>query len=117
MNPNESLKPFSDDDGPVFDEPWHAQVLALADSLVQGGHFSAAEWAEALGAARARAEARRDPDTVESYYLCAIEALEELLAAKGGISPKSLAERKKAWEAAYLSTQHGKPVILDKGTY
>ena len=115
MSPNESPKPLEGDDGPVFDEPWHAQVLALADSLVQAGHFSAGEWAEALGAARAKAEARRDPDTVEGYYLCAVEALEELLATRGGISPQLLAERKKAWEAAYLSTPHGKPVVLGGG--
>ena len=29
-----------DDDGPVFEEPWQAQVFALAVKLSEQGHFS-----------------------------------------------------------------------------
>lgn len=51
---------------PVFEEPWHAQSLALADSLVRAGAFTATEWAEALGAALKAADARGLPDTTEN---------------------------------------------------
>ena len=46
-----------------FEEPWQAQALALADSLVQAGRFSATDWAAALGTALGEAEARGAPDT------------------------------------------------------
>ena len=35
---------------PVFAEPWHAEVLAVAFALTRDGIFSAGEWADALGA-------------------------------------------------------------------
>ena len=34
----------------VFDEPWQALALALADTMVKAGLFSVTQWAEALGA-------------------------------------------------------------------
>jgi hypothetical protein len=38
---DDSLKPLAAVDGePAFDEAWQAQVLAIADSLVQNGMFS-----------------------------------------------------------------------------
>jgi hypothetical protein len=43
------------DGEPAFDEAWQAQVLAIADSLVQNGMFSAGAWSEALGARSQRA--------------------------------------------------------------
>ncbi len=114
MSPPDAPAPFTDDSGPVFDEPWHAQVLALADAMVAAGHFSAADWAEALGAARAAAEARAAPDTVEGYYLCALEALEGLLARHTPIGAQIQRERKEAWSRAYLATPHGRPVELGR---
>jgi nitrile hydratase accessory protein len=98
--------------GPVFDEPWQAQVLAMADAMVRAGHFSSAQWAIALGAALRRAEADGAPDTEATYYSAALEALEMLSEAETGISAADLAERKHAWEEAYHRTPHGKPVVL-----
>src|SRR5438477_10742818 len=37
------------DNEPVFDEPWQAQVLAMADALSKSGTFTTAEWSRALG--------------------------------------------------------------------
>ena len=111
FEPEDPLKPRD----AVFEEPWHAQVLAIADSMVQAGTFSASDWANALGAALKAAKARGDADTAETYYLCATEALEGLVATAAGIDPATLHERKQAWERAYLSTPHGKPVLLEAG--
>ena len=108
FRPDDPLKPPA----PVFEQPWHAQALALADSMVQAGHFSATDWAEALGAALAAAEARGAPDTQESYFLCVVEALEALTARRTPIGSAALAERKAAWERAYRATPHGRPVVL-----
>jgi nitrile hydratase accessory protein len=97
---------------PAFNEAWHAQVLALADTMVKAGHFSATDWAEALGAALKAAEAEGKPDTEETYYMCALSALERLSARQAGVSEAEQAERKRDWEAAYRRTPHGKPVLL-----
>ena len=94
--------------GKVFAEPWHAQVLANAHALVRAGAFSADDWAAALGSALKRAKAAAKPDTEETYYLAALEALEHL----GPIEPSDLSDRKNDWEAAYRRTPHGKPVNL-----
>jgi len=115
LNPPDPLAPPENGNGPVFDEPWHAQVLALADALVRAEFFTARQWAEALGAARARAEARAAPDTAETYYLCAIETLEGLVARETAISLEALGARRRAWERAYLATPHGQPVMLGAG--
>ena len=92
----------------VFAEPWHAQTLAAAFALVKAGHLTAGEWAEALGAELARAEAEAKPDTEETYYLAALEALEKVTP----IEQSELVARKSDWESAYRNTPHGKPVVL-----
>ena len=61
-----------------FEEPWQAQALALADSLVQAGRFSATDWGAALGTALKEAEARGAPDTLDGYYAAVLVALERL---------------------------------------
>jgi nitrile hydratase accessory protein len=97
---------------PVFAEPWHAQVLALAQEMVAKGCFSARQWADALGSALREAEAGGAPDTDDTYYTAVLCALETLSSAETGISPAELAERRRAWREAYESTPHGQPVEL-----
>lgn len=96
---------------PVFDEAWQAQVLAIADAMVTAGHFSATDWAERLGAELAAAAAAGRPDTLETYYLAALAAL-ETLADRHGIPVSDQAARKEDWRRAYLDTPHGRPVTL-----
>lgn len=100
------------DDEPVFDEPWQAQVLALAFNLVELGIFSGRQWSDALGAELAAAEDRGEPDDPQTYYRSALAALEKLLAADGRITAGTLTSRTEAWRRAYLRTPHGRPVEL-----
>lgn len=100
------------DDEPVFDEPWQAQVLALANSLVVQGMFSAKDWSEGLGAALARAAAVGAEDTSATYYEAVLATLEHLTSADGAITAEAMSSRKEAWRQAYLNTPHGKPVVL-----
>ena len=110
------LAPLKRLDGePVFDAPWQASVLAMADALVERGIITPAAWSEALGAALKEAERAGEPDTAATYYRCALAALERVAEAHGGISSAALGERRHAWEAAYRSTPHGKPVRLPEG--
>lgn len=111
---SEALKPLVAVDGePAFAEPWQAQVLAIADTLVQQGLFSAGTWSDALGAALKQAETGGAADTQETYYRCALEALETLIAEHGDIDRQAMLGKREDWEQAYLSTPHGQPVKLD----
>ena len=98
--------------GPVFAEPWHAEVLGLAHALTRAGMFSAAEWAAMLGAEIRRAGDAGRPDTEATYYGAALAALERLVAEKSPETGGSLADRVEAWRRAYLNTPHGRPVTL-----
>ena len=97
---------------PVFDELWQAQVLAMADTLVRQGKFSASAWSDALGAELKRSEAGGEEDNAASYYAAALRALESLLDGAGEVPANDLTARRDAWEKAYLSTPHGAPVEL-----
>lgn len=111
FKPDDPLKPRD----PVFEEGWHAQTLALADAMVRSGAFTAGDWANALGAALKDADAAGNPDTTETYYHCAITALEQLIAKATSIDPTMMSNRKATWERAYLATPHGEPVLLEAG--
>ena len=97
---------------PHFSEGWHAQALALADTLVRGGYFTANDWATALGDMLTNADAGGAPDTEETYYLAVLNAVETLTVRHTPIADVDLTVRKNAWAKAYHDTPHGKPVVL-----
>ena len=99
---------------PPFPEPWQAQALALADTLVRDGLFSAREWSETLGRALRAAEDGGAVDSQQTYYACVLEALERLVSRHSEIDSSALAAMRAAWEWAYRSTPHGHPVSLDE---
>ena len=109
-----ALRPLAAADGePAFEEAWQAQVLAIADTLVQQGMFSAGAWSEALGAALREAEADGAEDNQQTYYRAALAALESLVAAHSDIDRQAMQGKREAWERAYHSTPHGQPVELE----
>jgi nitrile hydratase accessory protein len=100
------------EDGPVFTAPWQAQAFALALALHERGVFAWTEWAEALTEAIRRAQAAGDPDTGDTYYQHWLDALEQLVIAKGLADPDRLHALEHAWEAAAERTPHGLPIEL-----
>ncbi len=113
MADDDLLKPLAGVDGnPVFDEAWQAQALAIADTLVRNGLFSAVEWSRTLGEKLATAEADGQPDNQDTYYQCVLETIETLVAAHSDIDPAAMHGKRRDWEQAYLSTPHGQPVRL-----
>jgi nitrile hydratase accessory protein len=92
-------------DEPVFAEPWEAQAFALAVELHARGEFTWPQWASALAAAIKAA-----PDA--PYYERWLAALEHLTTERGLTDDGELHARKHAWEHAYRTTPHGKPVEL-----
>ncbi|EHL97795.1 nitrile hydratase accessory protein [Acetobacteraceae bacterium AT-5844] len=99
--------PRGEEGEPVFREPWEAQAFAMAVSLHATGHFTWAEWAEALGRHIA---ADRCGDV--AYYQHWLAALEELVAAKKILDPTRLATRREEWRQAAAATPHGQPILL-----
>ena len=111
---SDPLKPLAGVDGePVFTDPWQAQALALADSLVKNGMFSATEWSETLGQSLRDAQAEGESDDQQTYYSCVLRTLELLISRHSDIDLTAMAGRRADWERAYLSTPHGQPVSLD----
>ncbi len=101
-----------DEDGPVFAEPWQAEVFALAVRLSAQGHFTWKEWAAALADELALAAGDGDLDSGAHYYHCWLAALERLVINKHLTDPATLLKRKQAWAEAYRRTPHGNPVEL-----
>ncbi len=102
-----------DDGAPPFAEPWQAQAFALAVKLQDAGHFTATEWAEALGREIKAAQARGDPDDGSTYYSHWLAALRRLLREKGLVGDGDLEARKTAWAEAHARAPHGQPVELE----
>ncbi len=105
--------PLAQSDGePVFDEPWQAQLLAVAYALAERGVFSPADWSNALGTELRRAEAAGAADSKSTYYAAALCALERLVADAGQVTAEDIKHRTQEWRAAYRRTPHGRPVEL-----
>jgi nitrile hydratase accessory protein len=100
-------------DTPVFEEPWQAEALALAMALMGDGRLSNAEWSASLGAAIKRATEAGGRDDGSTYYEHVLNALEQIVLAKSMATADELAARKEAWRAAYSTTPHGQPVLLN----
>jgi nitrile hydratase accessory protein len=71
-----------DESGPVFAEPWQAQVFAVVVGLTEAGKISRQEWADRLGSVLEEAEARGEYDTGRHYYDHWLTALERLVVEK-----------------------------------
>lgn len=102
---------------PIFREPWEAQAFALTLALHERGLFSWAEWAAALAAQIAAAQASGDPDLGDTYYHHWLAALEKLVAAKGASSLEELLRYQRAWGHAAERTPHGQPIDLQRGDF
>ena len=104
MNPPEA---------PPFEEPWQAQVFAMAVMINERGLFDWSEWADALGAeiAAGPREAGQEGGN-DAYFQNWLRALEKLLIAKGVASAADLAGLAEAWRAAAEATPHGQPIVL-----
>jgi nitrile hydratase accessory protein len=102
---------------PVFREPWEAHAFALAVSLHERGLFSWSEWAAALAAQIAQAQAHGDADRGDTYYRHWLAALEALVAAKGASTSAELARYRDAWEHAAERTPHGRPIELNEDDF
>lgn len=103
------------DNEPVFREGWHAQVLGVANTLINTGRISATDWTATFAGALREAEAHGEGDKLDGYYGAALTALETLLDRDTDVSHSHVDERTELWRRAYLNTPHGHPVELEAG--
>lgn len=106
-----------DEDGPVFRAPWQAQAFAMALALHRQGLFTWPEWAQALAGRIRAAPAQPGEEAADAYYRQWLEALEQIVAAKGASSPAELAQYRDAWDRAADRTPHGQPIELQPGDF
>ena len=81
LNPPKShcVAPLERMDGePVFDEPWQAQALAIADALINQGVITPVLWSATLGEELQNTQARDGPDNITTYYEAVLRSLERL---------------------------------------
>lgn len=86
--------------------------MALAFTLMEQGVFTNAVWSDTLGEELKAAASDGRADTADTYYQCALAALERLLAGSDAVPQPALDERTEAWRQAYLNTPHGEPVTI-----
>ena len=68
----------TDQEGPIFREPWEAQAFALAVKLSESGAFTWPEWVDVFAAEIQRAQDAGDPDLGDTYYTHWLNALERI---------------------------------------
>jgi nitrile hydratase accessory protein len=73
----------SDGEGPVFAQPWEAQLFAMVLELARQGVFSWAEWTKMLGVEIAAVRDRGEADSGVTYYRHWLVTLEQILSEKG----------------------------------
>lgn len=116
LTPNVIMQNFpqqpTDEEGPVFKEPWEAQAFALVLALHQSGAFSWDEWATALSREISLAQKQGDPDLGNTYYHHWLHALEKLTVDKRISTNLEILAKAEQWKDAYLSTPHGQAVEL-----
>lgn len=98
---------------PVFEAPWHAQVFALTVHLNEAGHFDWPDWAERFSTTLKHHGIAKELNGGDDYFTAWLETLEGFLAEINMAEPAAVEHMRAAWEQAYLSTEHGKPVTLD----
>jgi nitrile hydratase accessory protein len=95
-------------EAPPFDEPWQAQVFAMAVTLSERGLFSWKEWTAAFGAELKGVGAEGDG----AYFRAWLTTLEGLLLDKAVAREGELPSLAQAWLAAAAATPHGRPIVL-----
>jgi nitrile hydratase accessory protein len=104
-----------DGDEPVFAEPWQAEAFALTARLYEARCFTWTEWADTLTGVLREVRESGEPDDGSHYYDHWLVALERMVTMKQMLSTSDLERRKAAWAEAYLTTPHGRPVMLPSG--
>ena len=95
-----------------FSEPWQAHAFAMTLMLHHRGVFTWVEWAQTLASQIKQAQRDGDPDDGRNYYRHWMDALEQLMIARGIATADQLHALEHAWADAAEHTPHGQPIVL-----
>ncbi len=101
-----------DAEGPVFEAPWQAEIFAITLTLHQQQLFTWSEWADQLSRSIKQAQESGDQDLGDTYYLHWLDALENIIVAKGIGNAGQLTQLYTQWETAAANTPHGQTIVL-----
>lgn len=93
----------------VFAEPWQSRAFGLAVTLYEAGAFRWPQFQRALIARISAWEADPPPGEGWSYYRCWLDALEDVVADAGLVSPADVAARAAELAARPAGHDHGGP--------
>ncbi len=91
----------------VFGAPWESRTFGMAMALYDAGAFAWDDFRDALIARISAWEADPPEGECYSYYQCWQGALEDVLAAKGLVTPDTLATRGAELAARPAGYDHG----------
>jgi len=115
---NYSNLPFikQNKDASVFLAPWQGHLFAITVHMSEKGFFKWDEFTHLFGnhLKLEKIFKLNEVNLDDRYYVCWLNALEELIINKGLGDKKSFSIFKKKWEKAFLNTPHGKPVKIEE---
>ena len=103
---------FGDEFYRPFEQPWHAEVVAVTVHLSETNLFSWVEWTQTLGQHISAAIKMGAINGTDDYYQAWLHALVELLSVKEVVDLETIVSVQNRWEKAYRNTPHGEPVNL-----
>ena len=103
-------------DASVFLSPWQGQLFAITVHMSEIGYFKWDEFTHLFGKhlQLKKLFKLKEVNLDDRYYICWLNALEELIINKKLANKKSFSIFKKKWEKAFLNTPHGKPVKIEE---
>ena len=102
-------------DDSVFLAPWQGQLFAITVHMAETGHFTWFEFTYLFGNHLKLEKLFKFNEVTldDRYYICWLNALEELIINKKLGNKKSISIFRKKWEKAFNNTPHGKPVKIE----
>lgn len=118
ITPNRSNLPFFKKykNESFFLAPWQGQLFAMTVHMCEMGHFTWSEFTHLFGRHLSlhKNSKLNEKNLNNKYYICWLNALEELIINKNLGNKKSLTSFKKKWTKAFNHTPHGKPVKIEE---
>lgn len=102
-----------DNEGPIFDAPWQANVFALTVCLFKSGAFDWSQWVQIISEEIKTAPARPGERVNDAYYRQWTAAFETLIGQLGIADGAMISQRAEQWRQAYLHAPHGAAVALN----
>lgn len=100
----------------AFEEPWQLEAFSAVVALTRQGLFTWPEWVEDFSKVIGNEPQLVNESVTQAYYRQWSTALEIMLTKHADVTVAEVRRRHDEWNAAYLGTPHGQPVVLENRT-